>query len=190
MNQPLTNWQDFNLYVSLCARAAHMIFNIKNFVKDNPDMGKQLIESSPKDLAEQAKDRELHGSGGRCFIDTCNLILLLNKEKDADRSIMDMLQLCHGVAESPVHGLITHGWIELSVDVEDDDGEKDTIHTVLDVGSDVPLSREVYYEVGKIDPDKVVRYSYPEALEAMLINGNQGPWCKDFLASCHQDGVK
>jgi hypothetical protein len=54
-----------------------------------------------------------------------------------------------------------HAWVEV--------GE-----LVLAVADAVP--RELYYEVGKIDPAECVRYTWREAVEKALESGTYGPW--------------
>jgi hypothetical protein len=80
------------------------------------------------------------------------------------------LLLCHGTAtgQGPIEGIrFGHAWVE-----------NPEAGTALDFSNDsnVCMARERYYEIGQIDEDDVVRYSFEEALVNALHYRHFGPW--------------
>mgnify|MGYP003152146658 CR=1 FL=1 len=70
-----------------------------------------------------------------------------------------------GTLESPIHGL--------------------PMMWVYDPSADARLPADLYYRLGQIDPNTVLRYSAEEALEQSALNSNWGPWgeAKNWLHS-------
>lgn len=78
--------------------------------------------------------------------------------------------LCHGTAigRGPIEGVAHgHAWVET------DDGA-----FVIDPsnGREAFVPKPLYYNLGLIDPDLVVRYPAREAIQMLLHHEHYGPW--------------
>lgn len=79
--------------------------------------------------------------------------------------------LCHGypTGQGPIAGVKHfHAWVE--------DGD-----IVIDRsnGKDITFPRDLYYAIGHINPDEVVRWTRDAAIDLILGTMHYGPWNED-----------
>lgn len=91
------------------------------------------------------------------------------------------LVLCHGepIGRGPIEGIRHgHAWVERSQTVDWPGIGSQTFVTVIDRsnGHDTEWPAEMYYNIGRIEPGDVVRYSRAEAAALMVTTGHYGPW--------------
>jgi len=101
----------------------------------------------------------------------------------------DTVFICHGrpTGQGPIEGVVHgHAWVEVEQRVEIPDDAPDEFktlagHVVVWVhdrsnGKDLVYPAALYYNVGRIDPDQVRRYTAAEAFKLMLRHEHWGPW--------------
>lgn len=96
-------------------------------------------------------------TGGLCY-QTASKLVIDAKDKD--------IILCHGkpILTCPPYKEYGHAWVEINE------------HTVIDTEVGSIVDSELYYAIGKINPDTVKRYSWHEACVEMLKADHYGPW--------------
>lgn len=131
-----------------------------------------MTESNQRDAEGLPKNR-MEGEG-LCFINT-------------GRAVMDGRTgfiLCHGIVVGNGGGIegveYPHAWIETEKTI---DGHPP--FTMCEDGHHAGFITTAahYYQLGKIDPDKVVRYTPKEAMAMICTNETYGPWDENLLAS-------
>lgn len=101
---------------------------------------------------------------------------------DVDVDEVDKYFVCHGIVVGTggkVLGLrYGHAWVEMQP-------ESGFGTLVIDKsnGNDVVVPKEMYYRVGQIDPQNVIRYTVREARRLLVSSGHYGPWDKRVEAS-------
>lgn len=105
--------------------------------------------------------------GGDCY--EAALVLMISVPPE-DRP---RWRLCHGepIGQGPIAGIRHgHAWCE----------EQRPFHVVVhDLSNGKTIRgwpRELYYAVGRIEPDEVARYTHAEAAQHALETGHCGPW--------------
>ena len=80
------------------------------------------------------------------------------------KSLPDGAELCHGVivGHGPDH---VHAWCEAGGMVYD-----------FSQGKNLMIPREVYYQMGGIDPSRIKRYNRSEVLNMTIEHQHWGPW--------------
>ena len=77
--------------------------------------------------------------------------------------------LCHGLVhptDGPVKDILHgHAWLEVGDTVFD-----------LSNGRSMAVPKDVYYTIGRIEADKVIRYTREECIDNVLKYGHYGPW--------------
>jgi hypothetical protein len=93
----------------------------------------------------------------------------------------EKLFLCHGVAVQSVHPHqpMGHGWIEEYEQISRAWFVRDGLFPA------VLIPKDRYYAIGKIDPEKVVRYSTAQARHLYKEHGHCGPWSELTGAAAH-----
>jgi hypothetical protein len=84
----------------------------------------------------------------------------------------DTYLLCHGwpTGQGPIAGLVHgHAWVEYETDGYPIVVERSN-------GHDLELPADLYYAIGHINPDHIVRYTAQEARAAAVEHGTYGPW--------------
>jgi hypothetical protein len=115
-------------------------------------------------------------TGGDCFQAALRTVMDMPKEEQ------DGCYVVHGypMGQGDIEGIrFVHAWVEAKEKVaETDDGESISIDVVIDNsnGKEVSMPRAMYYRLGKIDPDEVVRYEVQEAFLKAVTTGHYGPW--------------
>ena len=89
--------------------------------------------------------------------------------------------LVHGRPTLAVEPFIQYGhaWIEYKVKMDalsDITGKNVEVEMVLDTESGNVLQRDLYYLVGRIDPESCIRYSVDDMRRWVLKTGHWGPW--------------
>ena len=106
---------------------------------------------------------------GKCFINTATAVL----EGRTDCTV------CHGVvtgtAEKVLGVKYPHAWLEVEIDLTEIGGA--TIAVCVDTTHKLgPLPVSYYYQVGKIDPESVIRYTPEQVKEMCIRHETYGPW--------------
>lgn len=87
-------------------------------------------------------------------------------------------RLCHGIVLNSKDGMpMMHCWIE-SEEVKHLGKNKIEIFWVIDMSNtnDIRVPKGMYYHLGRIDPDEVVRYDLERFGELIAEFGTYGPW--------------
>lgn len=84
-------------------------------------------------------------------------------------------RLCHGypTGQGEIEGIKHwHAWVELNAVLPEKYIE------VIDVsnGNNVRMPRDLYYQIGQIDPQEVRRFTRAEAVEQLVEHKDYGPW--------------
>ncbi|CDT53396.1 putative Gp61 [Vibrio coralliirubri] len=88
----------------------------------------------------------------------------------------DNYRLVHGVVtgQGPIKGLeISHCWLEVKVSLPI--GEMIMVKDISN-GNEISIPKELYYLIGKIDPDQCVHYDYYSAKLNAFEHQHYGPW--------------
>jgi hypothetical protein len=90
-------------------------------------------------------------------------------------------KLCHGVAvlSREPYCEFGHAWIEVEVRGE--------IFVIDHLYPDHPVSRNVYYQVGKVREHTVRRYTLNDARILSTKKNPFGPWCPVIAAAAHAE---
>ena len=104
-----------------------------------------------------------------------SMLIMLGQKEGKILRRLGPVKLVHGYprlqAESdgyPEGTLYGHAWLEV---------ESETHGTLChDVVKSVTLPKELYYELGRIDPSQCCRYSLSKAKQMLSDHGHFGPW--------------
>jgi hypothetical protein len=107
---------------------------------------------------------------GDCFIVAYRLV------RDDDDLI-----LCHGIVADVdnVIGPHWHAWVEQERTFEHEQlSHPVVVRTCIDRsnGNDMELPAEMYYKVGRVERETVLRYTHDEAALLALTHEQYGPW--------------
>lgn len=97
-----------------------------------------------------------------------------------DRAIEGKMKLCHGAVTltgGPNAGVRAgHAWLEYVVC---------GITFVIDVagGKEGTYPAELYYRVGQVNPEEIIRYDKVELVEEILTHEHWGPWHPSFYTT-------
>lgn len=102
--------------------------------------------------------------------------------ESAGRYVMDDWMFGGDGSPTLVHGRPTlqvdpfceygHAWVEFTKQ----DGAGRPVELVLDTERSVVIPKDLYYQIGRIDPAQCLRYSFQEMRAWIARTGHWGPW--------------
>ena len=112
-----------------------------------------------------------NGQSGECYFTA--LVISMRHAKEVDG-----LTICHGVCVNSLDEKpMMHAWVEFPVELE---AIGSTLWMCVDAAQPdkdvVVIPRELYYMVGRIDPELIRRYTPKEALDLSIKTGHCGLW--------------
>jgi len=114
-------------------------------------------------------DMEKNG-GGDCYSAAVNSMMSLT---DGGRQkATNKCRLVHGwpTGQGDIEGIKHgHAWVEIDTSV-------DIIVIDNSNGKSVVMPKDIYYSIGHIDDDEVVRYTFEEMAKLLLESEHYGPW--------------
>jgi hypothetical protein len=106
--------------------------------------------------------------------------LMMIVDLHARHDNVDAYRLCHGAVVGnggDVIGVrLAHCWVEHTRP----DGRVDVIDQSN--GNDIALPRDIYYRIGRVEPDTVIRYEPHEAMVLAIQHEHYGPWHEEAAA--------
>ena len=109
---------------------------------------------------------------GDCFEVAATWVAYASLHDDPKETV-----LVHGIVAGTggsIKGIrYCHAWVEVGDHVVD-----------LSCGRDIKLEKDLYYIIGQISPEKVVRYKREEVKDRLFKSEHYGPWELDSRCPC------
>lgn len=119
---------------------------------------------------ERYKDIPTKYKKGHCYRNAFAFLMRYRKTNST-------LVLCHGWVtgtKGVVKGVrYSHAWVEAPK-------EKYVVDPSLNVDDPIVIWDFIYYKLGNVDTERVLKYSIQEAMETALKRGSYGPWDDKF----------
>ena len=114
---------------------------------------------------------------GDCFEAALSFVMTVPDDELPSYRVCNGEPIGQGAIEGVRHA---HAWVEHTVEVTwpGIEGYKFPLVTVIDRsnGKDVSMLAQLYYKLGQIEPDEVVRYEVADARRMAVRHGHWGPW--------------
>jgi hypothetical protein len=135
----------------------------KGDINEAAEFAEVTVSEFKRLMAKHGVSLEYKGGIGNCFTSSGRLLLQMHL-----KGVKDAV-LVHGfpVLNVPPFCEYSHSWIELS-------------DYCIDTEAKIWCEKHLYYESGRIDPDRCVTYSADDILKEVNSSGHWGPWDERF----------